>query len=130
MRDEVVPTPREMEILKVLWELGEATVRDVYRKLRAHEEVAYNTVQTMLRIMAGKGLVRHRVHRRAFVYQPLYTRQHSLQRFVERVFDGAAEELVLTLIQSQPLSPRALERLRQLIEETRRKRSRGEERTA
>jgi len=36
VRDEVVPTPREMEILKVLWELGEATVRDVYRKLRAH----------------------------------------------------------------------------------------------
>jgi len=80
-------TPRELEILKVLWEIGPAGVREVYRRLAEAQEddLAYNTIQTLLRIMEDKGLVQHRVDGRAFIYTPLYSREQSLSGFVERV---------------------------------------------
>lgn len=112
------PTPRELEILKVLWETGPTGVREVYRRLLAQTqdgELAYNTVQTLLRIMEDKGLVRHHLEGRAFIYTPLYTREQSVQGFVDRVFDGAAEQLVMTLLQSERLSSGELERLQALI---------------
>jgi predicted transcriptional regulator len=112
------PTPRELEILKVLWETGPTGVREVYRRLLAQTqdgELAYNTVQTLLRIMEDKGLVRHHLEGRAFIYTPLYTREQSVQGFVDRVFDGAAEQLVMTLLQSERLSSGELDRLQALI---------------
>src|SRR5438128_3594965 len=110
-----------MEILKVLWEIGPAGVRDVYRRLaeQQEEDLAFNTVQTMLRIMEEKGLVAHAVEGRAFIYRPLFTRENSLSRFVERVFDGAADQLVLTLLKTEKLSAKELERLQAQIESAR-----------
>jgi BlaI family penicillinase repressor len=115
------PTPREMEILKVLWETGPAGVRDVYRRLadQQDEDLAYNTVQTLLRIMEDKGLVAHAVEGRAFIYRPLFTRENSLMRFVDRVFDGAADQLVLALLKTEKLSAKELERLQGQIEAAR-----------
>ena len=121
MAEAPQPTPREMEILKVLWEIGPAGVRDVYRRLaeQQEEDLAFNTVQTMLRIMEEKGLVAHAVEGRAFIYRPLFTRENSLSRFVERVFDGAADQLVLTLLKTEKLSAKELERLQAQIESAR-----------
>lgn len=111
------PTPRELEILKILWEIGPAGVRDVYRRLAAQQEedLAYNTVQTLLRIMEEKGLVRHEAQGRAFIYTPLYTREASVHGFLNRVFDGAADQLVLSLLKCEQLSAKDLEELHQLI---------------
>jgi BlaI family penicillinase repressor len=119
------PTPREMEILKVLWEQGPASVRDVHRELaRTEPDLAYNTVQTLLRIMdEKKGLVSHHVEGRTFVYTARYNRDESTQRFLDRVFDGAASELVLSLLRSERLSPEELEQMQALIAEARRKRT-------
>jgi predicted transcriptional regulator len=129
MAEPAVPTPREMEILKVLWRLGPATVRDVFRRLaREEEDLAYNTVQTMLRIMEEKGLVQHTIEGRAFIYAPLYTREASVRGFLNRVFDGATDQLLLTLLRSERLSARELERLQTMIEEARRKKGAKEER--
>jgi predicted transcriptional regulator len=128
------PTGRELEILKVLWEDGPSSVRAVYRRLAAaqEEELAYNTVQTLLRLMEDKGLVSHHVEGRTFIYTANYSREDSLAGFLERVFDGAADELVQSLLRAERISPEELERLHALIAEARRskksRRSGGEQR--
>jgi BlaI family penicillinase repressor len=119
------PTPRELEILKVLWEMGPSGVRDVYRRLAEAQEddLAYNTIQTLLRIMEDKGLVKHHVVGRAFIYEPLFSREQSLSGFVDRVFDGAASELVATLLNTERLQTKELERIQDLINDAKRRRS-------
>jgi predicted transcriptional regulator len=120
------PTGRELEILKVLWDHGPSSVRAVYRQLLEQQPVgkdlAYNTVQTLLRIMEDKGLVTHETEGRAFVYRPVFSREHSAARFLDRVFDGAASELVASLLQAERISPEELERVQKLIAEARRRR--------
>lgn len=125
MTELPAPTPRELEILKVLWDLGPVSVRDVYRRLAGaqDEDLAYNTVQTLLRIMETKGLVKHHLEGRAFIYTPTYSREESVRGFLDRVFDGAADQLVLTLLRSEQVTPHELERMQQLIQEARKNRS-------
>lgn len=123
MPEPLAPTPRELEILKILWEAGPSSVRDVYQRMPAKEDLAYNTVQSFLRTMEEKGLVRHHLEGRAFIYTAIYTRQESVRGFLDRVFDGAAEELLTTLLEAEPLSAAELERLQARIQAARKKRS-------
>ncbi len=109
------PTGRELEILKVLWEHGPSSVREVHRHLAPGEDLAYNTVQTLLRIMEEKELVTHHVEGRTFIYTPRYSRDESAARFLDRVFDGAADQLVLSLLRTERISPAELERMHALI---------------
>src|SRR5262245_57627030 len=115
------PTARELEILKVLWEKGPSSVRDVHRQLAPAEDLAYNTVQTLLRIMEEKGLVEHQVEGRTFIYTPCYSRDESAARFLDRVFDGAAAQLVMSLIRTEKISPEELEQMQTMIAAARRK---------
>jgi predicted transcriptional regulator len=115
------PTPRELEILKVLWERGASSVRSVYRQLARHEDLAYNTVQTLLRIMEDKGLVEHHTEGRTFVYTPRFSRDESAARFLDRVFDGAVDQLVLSLLRSERVSSDELQRMQTMIAEARRR---------
>lgn len=127
MDETPTPTGRELEILKVLWEHGASSVRTVYRQLLEQQpegkDLAYNTVQTLLRIMEDKGLVAHETHGRAFVYTPVFSRQQSAARFLDRVFDGAASELVASLLQAERITPDELERVQNLITDARRRRT-------
>lgn len=125
MTEPAAPTPRELEILKVLWDLGPASVRDVYRRLAEaqDEDLAYNTVQTLLRIMETKELVKHHLEGRAFIYTPTYSREESVRGFVDRVFDGAADQLMLTLLRAEQLSHQELDQLQQMIQEARKKKN-------
>jgi len=116
------PTGRELEILKVLWDRSSASVREVYRELARDEDIAYNTVQTLLRIMEKKGLVQHHVEGRTFVYTPCFSRDESAARFLDRVFDGAASELVLSLLRAERIPAQELEQMQVLITQARRKR--------
>lgn len=112
------PTPRELEILKVLWEQGPSSVRGVHTQLMVREpELAFNTVQTMLRLMEGKGLVDHVQDGRTFVYTARFSRDETAKRFLERVFDGVASQLVLSLLRSEHISNTELERMRAMIAE-------------
>ena len=116
------PTPRELEILKVLWEQGACSVRDVHRRLAADEpDLAYNTVQTLLRIMEEKALARHHLDGRTFIYTACFTRDDSTARFLDRVFDGAAAQLVQSLLRSERVSAAELDRMQALIVAARRK---------
>jgi BlaI family transcriptional regulator, penicillinase repressor len=119
------PTGRELEILKVLWEEGPSSVRLVHKRLEPGdgEDLAYNTVQTLLRIMEVKGLVTHHVDGRTFVYTPRFSREETASRFLDRVFDGAASQLMLSLLRAERISPAELERMHAMIAEARRKRA-------
>jgi predicted transcriptional regulator len=121
------PTARELEILKILWDRGEASVREVHRELaRDRPDLAYNTVQTLLRIMdTDKRLVEHRVEGRTFIYTPCFNRDESAARFLDRVFDGAVAELVLSLLREERISAKELDQLQALIADARRQRLRA-----
>lgn len=118
------PTGRELEILKVLWEHGSLSVREVHQRLQPHdgEILAPNTVQTLLRIMETKKLVSHTVEGRTFIYAPQFSREESAKRFLDRVFDGAASELVMSLLRTEQISEDELERMQSMLTEARRQR--------
>lgn len=113
------PTDRELAILKILWERGEATVREVYEILRADLDIVQNTVQAFLRTMTEKGLVAYRSEGRTFVYRPLVqqkqTSQRMLARLLQRVFDGSLDQLVESAVSLKDPSPEELDRLRELL---------------
>ncbi|HEY2786198.1 MAG TPA: BlaI/MecI/CopY family transcriptional regulator [Fimbriiglobus sp.] len=123
MDDLPTPTPRELELLKVLWEHGPKSVGDVHRLLRSADgrQPHVNTIQTLLRLMETKGLVKHRAEGRTFIYTPQFSREESASRFLDRVFDGAASQLVLSLLKAERIPPEELEQMRQLVNQTRKK---------
>ena len=125
MKEMPTPTPRELEILKVLWEKGPSSVKTVHRHLAQTQDkdLAYNTVQTLLRIMETKRLVEHHLEGRTFIYTPRFSRDESAARFLDRVFDGAAAQMVLSLLRSECIPPDELERMHRMIAEARRRRS-------
>lgn len=123
MNEMPAPTGRELEILKILWENGPSSVRGVHQHLQPSEgaeSVAPNTVQTLLRIMETKGLVTHIVEGRTFIYSAVYSRHQSAARFLDRVFDGAASALVLSLLEAERISEEELDRVEALIARARR----------
>ena len=121
MTGEPTPTERELQILKILWRRGEATVREVYEELRQELPVAQNTVQSFLRTMEGKGLVRHRVAGRTFIYQPVFqqdvTYRRLVSRLLQRAFDGAVDQFVQSVLSLGQTTPEELARLETLIAE-------------
>lgn len=114
------PTDRELAILEVLWELGEGSVRQVHEHLRERLPIVQNTVQAFLRTMEAKGLVSHRTEGRTFVYRPVTergpTQQRLLSRLLDRVFDGAMDELVESALSVRAPTPEEVQRLRDLVE--------------
>ena len=112
------PSEREIQILKALWRLGEASVREALDVLAPNGELAFNTVQTQLRIMEDKGLVTHRESGRTFIYRALYTREEESSRFLDKVFDGAVQDLVLTLLKSKKIDGDELDALEKLISDS------------
>ena len=130
MAEDVTPSEREMDVLKVLWELGSGSVREVHQHLCPEGELAFTTVQTLLRIMEDKGLVEHRAEGRTFIYSPRKTRESVAARFLDKVFDGALDQFVLSILQDKDADPAELKDLEQLIAKARReKQSRRKEGT-
>ena len=115
-------TPHELAIMKVVWKLDSATVRDVYEHLRARRSIAYTTVMTMMKILEEKGYLKKVRVERAYVYRPAKPRQQvvgaMVRDFVDRVFDGAAGGLLLHLASDRRLSKDERKTIRRMIEET------------
>ena len=124
MPEEITPSPREMDILKVLWAVGPASVRDVCEQMCPNGELAFNTVQTLLRIMDEKGLVSHKRQGRTFIYTPRYSRDRATSNFVEKVFDGAIDQLVLSMISTKDLKPEELKEIEKIVADARRRKGR------
>jgi BlaI family transcriptional regulator, penicillinase repressor len=120
------PTDRELEALKVLWERGEATVRDVAAAMNAKgEELAYTTVLSLLQVMEQKGLVGHRREGKAYLYAPRVPRDGTFRSlagdFLERVFDGAVDEYLVHAIDARGITPEELDRLERMIADARKR---------
>jgi BlaI family transcriptional regulator, penicillinase repressor len=126
VRKTQMVTDRELEIMKILWARTKASVREVQEDLnRDAGPVAYSTVQTLLNIMEDKkGLVRHVVEGRTFIYFPKKSSERTIReltrRFVDRVFDGALDRVMVALLDSKPPSSEDLDRLRAMIDEAQR----------
>jgi predicted transcriptional regulator len=116
-------TPQELEIMKVVWELGGATVRDVYERLRARRRIAYTTVLTMMNVLERKGHLKKRAERRSFRYQPARPRAEvvraMVREFLDRMFGGSAQPLLVHLLEERRLSDDDLRELSRRIREQR-----------
>ena len=118
-------TGQELEIMKVVWRLESATVRQVYETLLEKRQIAYTTVMTMMKILETKGFLKKRQDERAFVYTPAQPQKQvvgsMVREFVNRVFNGSAEPLLLHLVEDQHLTGQDLEEIRKTIRDTRKK---------
>jgi len=112
-------TDGELRIMDVVWDLREASVKDVTETLRETTPVAYNTVQTMLRILEDKGYLSHTKSGRSFIYSPLVerseARRNALKQLLVSFFDGSKESLFVNLLEEGDLDRKELERLKKLI---------------
>lgn len=108
-------TPLELKIMQVLWSDGPSNVQHVQEELRPGDDLAYNTVQTMLNILHRKGRVRRSLEGRAYVYRAASSREkvlgQALRDFVQRAFGGSPEALVMSLVKSRQVD---LERIAEL----------------
>jgi BlaI family transcriptional regulator, penicillinase repressor len=111
-------TVQELEIMKIVWERERATVRDVYEALLERRKVAYTTVMTMMKILEQKGFLKKSQEERAYVYRPAQPQRQvvgaMVREFVNRVFNGSAEPLLVHLVEEHHLSPKDLEEIARL----------------
>lgn len=111
-------TPLELEIMQVLWEKEFANVQTVQQRL--DRELAYTTVQTMLNILLRKGKVKRKLIDKAYFYCPVVSRTQVISQTIEdlinRMFGGSAENLVMSMVETEHLSADKLSHLNALIE--------------
>lgn len=115
-------TEGELPLMQVLWEKRRATVGDVVASLSADPPLAYSTVLTTLRILEGKGYIRHTKEGRAFVYEPIVVQEeatsNALDYLVNRFFGGSCERLVMNLLKKETISRAELRRIKKMIAES------------
>ena len=125
---EEQPTAGELEVLKVLWDRGPSTVRDVMEALHEARPRAYTSVMSLLNVMTDKGLVIRQPQGRAFVYRPKVERERTLKGMVGdlvgRVFEGSTSQLVAHLLDQARPSANELAEIRRAIEQYQQQRGR------
>ncbi|MCC6365327.1 MAG: BlaI/MecI/CopY family transcriptional regulator [Bryobacterales bacterium] len=116
-------TEQELEIMKVIWERGSVTVREVYETLRERRKVAYTTVMTMMNILEQKGHLKKKDGDKAYLYTPAKPKKQVIRNmvrdFVERVFNGSAEPLVVHLLEETQLSDGEIQEIEKLLRQRR-----------
>lgn len=112
-------TEQELEIMKVVWDRGEATVRDVVAVLSEQRQIAYTTVMTLMNILEQKGHLKKRQVDRAFVYKPAHAQEQVIgsmvRDFVDRVFNGSAAPLLVHLVDDKKLTEKELNEIREIV---------------
>jgi predicted transcriptional regulator len=116
----IILTRQELQIMKVVWDLGTATVKDVCGVISREKSTAYTTILTLMGILEEKGALCHVRSGRAYLYKPLLSRQQATRNhihdLVTRFFDGRPEKLVESVLEHEVTAPDQLESLRNLIE--------------
>lgn len=119
------PTAAELEILRVLWERGPSTVREVYEILNEQKSMGYTTVLKLLQIMAVKGSVKRNEEQRAHVYEAVQPADKTKRQFagdvLQRVFAGSASDLMQHALAGQRTSRKELDELRRVLDDYERK---------
>jgi BlaI family penicillinase repressor len=112
-------TDQELEIMKIVWQLEKATVRDVYEALLERRKIAYTTVMTMMKILEQKQYLKKNMEDRAYVYCPTRPKNQVIRgmvrEFVDRVFNGSAQPLLLHLVEDRCLTEKELRELERSI---------------
>ena len=115
------PTASELEILRVLWERGPSTVREVHEAFSEKKDIGYTTVLKLLQIMTAKGTVRRNEEQRAHVYEACQpateTKRQLVGDVLQRVFEGSASELMIHALEGRRTSKKELDELRRLLDE-------------
>lgn len=110
---------QELEIMKVVWDLGSPTVREVYEVLRGRRRVAYTTIMTMMNILAEKKLLKRTPQGRAYIYRATRPKNDTVKSmvrdFVGRVFDGSAKPLLVQLVEDEQLTEKDLQQMQDII---------------
>jgi predicted transcriptional regulator len=115
-------------IIEVVWELGEASVRDVWKRLRRKREMVYTTILTSMQRLEKDGWLTHRVEGNKNIYMPTKTREEagagSVRKFIHKMFDGNAALLFQQLVEQDELSAKELQELKRLIDKKEKERKR------
>ena len=115
------PTDAELEILRILWDRNEATVREVHDAISKSRPAGYTTVLKLLQIMTDKGLVRRDESERAHVYRARLARQDTERQLVDdlldRAFGGSASRLVMRALAGRAASAEEIEEIRKMLDE-------------
>jgi predicted transcriptional regulator len=115
------PTDAEIDILRVLWERGPSTVRQVHDVLSAHRDFAYTTTLKLLQLMTEKGVaIREedgRIHRYRAALAQEETQRHLVRDLLDRAFGGSPTQMVLQALAAKPATPEELQEIRRLLAE-------------
>jgi BlaI family transcriptional regulator, penicillinase repressor len=118
--DSIILTRQELRIMKVIWEQGAATVREVCSAMSKKKTIAYTTILTLMGILEEKGALNHSRLGRAYIYKPLLTRQQATQNQVNdvlaRFFDGSPEKLIASILENEVKAPDQMGTVRNLQE--------------
>ena len=113
-------TSQELELMKVIWRSGQATVREVYEDLKSRRTIAYTSVQTMMNILETKGHLKKEPGDKAQTYVPVRPQQtvvrSMVREFVDRVFDGSARPLLVHLLKEKGLTAAERKELQKLLD--------------
>lgn len=112
-------SPSETEILRLVWQVGKATVQEVCDSLPARRKIAYATVQTLLRRLEKKGYLKHDIRGKAHVFSPAVKQEAVIKRsvgdFIERLFGGDPIPLMQYLAEHGKIGAEDIERLKRLV---------------
>lgn len=117
---QMKPTESELEILRVLWERGEATVRDVHEELSKTKDAGYTTTLKLMQIMHEKGMVKRDESNKTHKYSPLISREKTQKQFVgkmiDTLFQGSSSQLVMQALGNHKASKEELDEIQKLID--------------
>ncbi len=117
---QIKPTESELEILRILWERGEATVRDVHEELSKTKDAGYTTTLKLMQIMHEKGLVKRDESSKTHKYTPLISREKTQKQFmgkmIDTLFQGSSTQLVMQALGNHKTSKEELDEIQKLID--------------
>lgn len=111
----------QMKVMRVLWEKRHATAQKIIDKLNETEPVKRSTVQTFLRTLERKGVIKHDLEGRTFIYYPVETKEKvtrlAFQSFINHIFEGSMEGLVSYIIKNENISSEELKKIIKFVDE-------------
>jgi predicted transcriptional regulator len=121
---QIKPTESELEILRILWEHGEATVRVVHEELSKTKDAGYTTTLKLMQIMHEKGMVKRDETNKTHKYTPLISREKTQKQFmgkmIDTLFQGSSTQLVMQALGNHKTSKEELDEIQKLIDNLKR----------
>lgn len=125
MSKHVKPTDSELEILNILWEKGEGTVRDIHDVLEQSKEAGYTTTLKLMQIMHEKGLLTRTASGKSHIYKPAISQTQTqgqiVKRMIDNVFNGSAMALVMQALGNHKASSEELKQIKEYLHQMEKK---------